>query len=310
MLRNYLASGNYPHAYLFLGPDGVGKYLSALNFAKAINCLSGETRADSCDSCPSCARIDKGQHPDIHLIEPGETDIIKIEAIRELKSRIALKPFEARKKVFIINRAQRLNAEASNALLKVLEEPPQDSLIILIAQRQPLLFKTVVSRCQALRFSALRREELREILEREYHADGPRAHYLAYFCEGRLGGALALLENNDLLERKNRVIDEFAAAGNDFSSSGSPERDKRELKSALNILASWFRDICMLKSGMAEGELVNFDRGKELAALAGSYSLPQLQEAFASISGSLRYLEQNINPKLLVNNLKAQLWRG
>jgi len=160
-LKGYIDARAVDSAYLFTGPAGIGKALTARAFAKAVNCLA-EGRY-GCDECGCCHKIDKGAHADIHIIEsadnmsvsgnPQEEAIqIRITQIRKLQEDISYRPYEGRKKVFIINNAHQMNLESANAFLKTLEEPPQDSIIILITDRQALLLPTIISRCRIIKF--------------------------------------------------------------------------------------------------------------------------------------------------------------
>jgi len=249
----------------------------------------------------------------VHIIDIGapgteettvDSNAIRIELIRQLQKEINLKPYEARKKVFIINDAHNLTAEASNALLKTLEEPPQDSLIILVTSKPGLLFKTVISRCKIIKFCPLKRSALQDLIGREYSCDENLAHFLAYFCEGKIGQALRL-KDTDLLSQKNKIIDEIILRKDSLEYGPGPDRE--ELRKYLNVLATWFRDIYMLKIGMPHAELINFDRRKELLKSMGLYSFAALNEIIRFVSDALLYLEQNVNPKLLLSNLKAAL---
>ncbi len=291
-------------AYLFVGQEGIGKCLAAINFAKALNCIEGGN--DPCERCASCMKITKKQHPDLHFIEPEDSGAIKIDCIRELKKEMGLRPYEAKKKVFIINDAHELTPEAANALLKVLEEPARDSLIILVTAKPNLLFKTIISRCQVIKFYPLKRQELEEILSREYHLDKMGAHFLAYFSEGRLGRALKT-KDTDILRNKNRVIDAFAFFNKRGYGCGPMPQKKEDIRAHLNILASWFRDLYLVKAGLVHSQIINLDRKEELLGLMSRYSWLELDLALDTISDSLSYLEHNINTKLLLLNLKVQI---
>ncbi len=303
ILQDYLSEPNRACSYLFIGPQGLGKFLVAKTLAKAINC-EGKS-PDSCDRCAPCLKIEKNQHPDVHVYAPdAESRAVKIEDIRQLQKEINLKPYEAGKKIFIINDAHNMTAEASNCLLKTLEEPPQDALIILVTSKPELLFKTILSRCKIVKFYPLQRIRLKEIINREYSCDEELAHFLAYFCEGRIGQALAL-KDTDLLREKNKIIDEVILAKSVLGQRQNLERE--ELRKYLNVAATWFRDIYLLKIGISHAELINFDRKKELLKSMGVYSFAALDGITRFISDSLLYLEQNVNPKLLLANLKAAL---
>jgi DNA polymerase III subunit delta' len=286
-------------SFLFCGPEGVGKQLAAITMAKALNCQ--EDNADACGSCLSCLKIERRQHPDYHFIDDSDSGSIKIEDIRQLQKDIVFRPYEARKKVFIINNAHSMTPEAANALLKVLEEPPKDSLIILVSAKTALLFKTIISRCQIVKFYPMERQALCQILIREYGMKEDKAHFIAYFSEGRIGQALSL-KDSAVFEGKNDIINEFCFHGRP-GLSAIKISDKQEFRSALNILAVWFRDLYLLKSGLAYTQLVNLDRKDDLLKVVKSHSFSDFDGAMESISFSLLRLEQNINMKLLLSNL-------
>jgi DNA polymerase-3 subunit delta' len=292
-------------AYLFCGPEGTGKYLAAKTFAQLLNCLN--TDLDSCDNCLPCLKIKNNQHPDVHIIDNGYTTEIKIEEIRQLQQDINLKPYESRLKVFIINDAHNLNPISANAFLKTLEEPPKDSLIILVSDKPGLLLKTIISRCRIVKFYPLGRAAIAKVLKDDYSIDEDVLHYLAYFSEGRLGVALRL-KNEDLISKKNRIIDSFSMGANS-GLQNSIIQDKNDLHSSLQILAGWFRDIYLIKVGIPYTELINFDRRDTLVKLMNRYTFGELDEILNCICDSLFFLERNVNVKLLLSNLMLSLKR-
>ena len=150
LFRRHLAEETVAHAYLLAGPDGVGKRRLALEMAKALNCAG--TGVVPCDTCSSCSRMARGVHPDLHVLSPGgASEQIKIEEIRALLGRIALRPFHARFQVVILDGADRLTDEAANSLLKALEEPPAHTRFLLTTARLAFCLPTIVSRCQLVR---------------------------------------------------------------------------------------------------------------------------------------------------------------
>jgi len=311
LIKDYLQGSRVAGGYLFSGPEGVGKMMAAIAFAKAMNCEKADFNA--CGSCPSCVKIGKAAHPDVHILggcsfEGAEEDApssIKIEEIRQLQRDIFLRPYEGRHKVFIINNAHNLTADASNALLKVLEEPPRQSVIILVSSKPSLLFATIVSRCQVIKFNGLERSRLEEILKADYGLEPVPAHFLAYYSEGRLGLALRF-KNSGLYERKNRIIENFGIIKKENSRLNLPE-SRQELREILNILAAWFRDLYLLKTGVQHSELINLDRRSELLKHMTSYTFTELDEILHSLSDSVAFLDQNVNAKLLMANLKLSL---
>jgi DNA polymerase-3 subunit delta' len=310
ILKEYIAHLRLGGSFLFAGEEGVGKNLVAKTLAKALNCLNADFSCDkpelidSCDHCVSCLKIESNQHPDVHMFDSGITEPIKIEEIRNLQRDINLKSYEARYRVFIFNDAHNLTAEAGNAFLKILEEPPKGSLIILISAKPNLLFKTIISRCRVLKFQPLKRQALEGILKTNYCLDNNLAHFLAYFSEGRIGRALKL-KDTGIFQEKNRIIDEFTFLSKQLQNSPAQTRDV--VRGYFNILAGWFRDIYLIKIGMPYSELINLDRKTELLRFMNHYTFSELNEIIKSISDSLLFVEQNINIKLLLSNLKLSL---
>ena len=303
-LKGSLRLGRLAGAYLFAGPQGIGKYLAARTFAKALNCLSADNAP--CDACVSCVKIDKDMHPDVHCIDVGDEEI-KIEHIRQLQKDINLRPYEGKKKVFIIRNAHNLNPASAGALLKTLEEPGGNSVIVLVTEKPMMLFKTIVSRCQVIKFEVLPRQELEAVLKRDFAVGADAAHFLAYFCEGRLGRALGL-KDQDVLSEKNSVIDEFGIpASNRAGNADISER--QDLARLLNILVAWFRDLYLMKTGIASGGLINLDRAAELSRLKDALTFTEIEEIFDYVSLSLSYLKHNINTKLLLANVRCFLVR-
>jgi len=306
ILKSYLGQGHLSGGYIFSGPQGVGKMLAAKVCAQRLNCAESAS-VEPCGNCASCLKIDKLAHPDLHIIDHGAAQV-RIEDVRALQKQISFRPYEGRSQVFIINNAHRLNADASGALLKIREEPPEHSLIILISDKMRLLFDTVISRCKVIRFSGLPRKELELILKQDYASSAEAAHFLAYYSEGSLGEALKL-KDTDIIQRKNNLADSFV-----FSLRPPPAlsaaQSSEELRFLLNTLASFFRDIYLIKTGAGADEVINFDRRQDLLKAEPRFSYSQLDDIFSCLTRSADYLESNINSKLLLYNLGAQLWKN
>jgi len=305
LLKTYIDSSSLEGGYLFSGPEGVGKKMAALALAKKLNCL--ESQEDSCGHCSSCLKIKNNQHPDVHIIS-SEDPLLKIDAIRHLQKEINLKAYEGAYKVFIIDNAHTLTSEAANSLLKILEEPPKKSLIILISDKPKLFFKTVISRCKIIKFFPLKREELEVILRKDYKLDNTFAHFLAYFSDGSLGRSLKLMDE-DIMNKRNHLIDRFVLATNPSAESLSL-KSRVDVRDYLNLLSTWFRDIYLLKAGLPEREVINSDRSRELLRGATSFSFSELDAILGSITQAVSYLEMNVNTRLLMHNLGMELWKA
>ncbi|MFN3966874.1 MAG: DNA polymerase III subunit delta' [Endomicrobiia bacterium] len=210
LLKKQILSGRIPHSYLFIGSSGVGKKMTAIEIAKFLNCK--DSKDDSCGECPSCIKIEKGIHPDVHIIDfewqalfleesiEKQTQI-KIDSIRELQREISLRPSEGRWKIFIIDNAEKLSREASNCLLKTLEEPPENSILILLTTIKDVLPQTVISRCQCVQFSKIKDEDISIYLKSKFSISEDDIKKIVKFADGSIGKAIELLENMDQINK-------------------------------------------------------------------------------------------------------------
>ena len=299
-LKRSIASDRVAHAYIFLGPRGVGKFSTALNFAKALNCLNGIDH-EPCESCLSCKKIKSSNHPDLFSVKlEKDASSIKIDRIRELIKDIGLKPYEGRKKVYIIDSADCMTQESSNALLKTLEEPPSDSVLILIAENLGSLFQTIVSRSQVVRFFALKPEVVSQILVKDYSLEDEKAHVLAHLSSGRLGEALTYTEPK-FFDKRSAVID--ALANKTFFDSDLDGVPKEDLRLYLDIMLTWYRDILIAKTGSGDAVLINIDRKEAIYSEAKSLTREYLLSAINNIIQTSSFLDQNANQKLAMSVL-------
>jgi DNA polymerase-3 subunit delta' len=198
-----------------------------------------------------------------------------------------------------------MTAEAANCLLKTLEEPPENSLIILVTAKPSLLFKTVISRCRLIKFYPLQRQSLADILVNDYGLTQHPARFLAFFSEGRMGSAIAL-KDSEIFQEKNEIIDAFFASP-PARGSRLLGTDRVSLRHHCNILATWFRDIYLCKAQVPDSEFIHCDRSADVARAAAGYSFAALDKIVQSISEALLHIDQNINPRLVVANLRAVL---
>jgi len=306
ILKKSVSEARLAHAYLFLGPNGVGKHSAAIEFAKLLNCVSGE--ADNCGKCISCLKIEKAIHPDIFIISAEESQrIISIDRIRELSARLSLRPFEARCRVAIID-AQSLNEEASNALLKILEEPGADMLFILIAANTNALPDTIVSRCQVVRFKPLSRDDVINILRTDFDINEKEAGFLADLSGLNITKASSL-KGQDALAWKNSVIDEFNSNMPLLSSGNNCIIDQgRDMQQdAMDILLCFYRDVLVYKYTRDISIIMNIDRQETILEFARKREVASLNAAIGYIEEAKVSLEANVNSKLAVKLLQEKL---
>jgi DNA polymerase-3 subunit delta' len=213
-LRQSLAQGRFPHAFLFVGPEGIGKHAFAVTLAQALLCeRATETSLDPCQTCPSCLQVKARNHPDVlEVRRPEDKHELPIKVIRELCLDLGLKPMRGGRKVAIVDDADDLNEEAANAFLKTLEEPPEKSVLILIGTSAELQLETIISRCRLVRFEPLPEADLAELLlEQQVTSDPQEAARLARLGEGSVGRARGLADP-DLDGFRRSLIDELASS--------------------------------------------------------------------------------------------------
>jgi DNA polymerase III delta' subunit len=305
ILSKSLQRNRVPHSLLFIGPDGVGKKEMALVVAKALNCL--QKTENSCEECTSCVAINKKNFPDVMEVSP-QKDVIKIEQMRLLKSTTYLKPMVGKKRVFIISDAEKMSEEASNSLLKILEEPPSFSHIFLLTDNPYLILPTIKSRCQVLSFAPVFKEDIEKVLlEKGYGAE--KARVISLVVHGNLRYALSL-DWDDLLEKRQKAWQVFnalikkenaSAFLKEFSSSRFLER--KDLEQIFEILSSFCRDIVVFKEEGDLSHLMNPDYGQDLRETSRHMSLEQALDFLSKIDYSLYALQKNLNVKLLMSSL-------
>ncbi len=307
ILQNEVSTGSVSGAYLFVGPDGVGKYLMALNFAKVLNCKKSDV--DSCDECISCQKIDHLSHPDLRVMET-EKGSIGIEEIRVLKREVGYSLYEGTKGVWIIKDADKLTQEAANSLLKILEEPPPRVVIILISQAREKLLPTILSRCETIPFSLLSSSEIRRALDRYRPPISGKIPLIEKLARGRIGEALLLAQDEAILNLREEIL-------NDLAKNTDPDRSSRlvqswksfpppQLERSLDMLLFWFRDLLILKKGGGE-VVINGDRIKDLERQLDRYSSSGLIKTIDTIERTKRHLKYRVSTGLALQDMWLSL---
>ena len=303
MLRRSLATGRLAHAYLFEGIEGCGKKATALALIEAVFC----GRDEGCGSCPSCAKIARLQHPDLHLVEPDGA-FIKIDQIRELQKELAYRPFEAPKKACIIDGAERLNPAAGNALLKTLEEPPGNALIILVTEQSSSVLPTILSRCQRLHFQALSQETIAACLDRQ-GIDSESARVAALLAGGSMKKAMGIAKETVLTERKE-ILERLSALSLReitplFATAEELASDKDKVAELLGLLTSYLRDMLILKGG-GDG-IANIDLLPMLERESARITQERIMERIGHVAAARQALVRNVNSRLTLEVLFMRL---
>jgi DNA polymerase-3 subunit delta' len=304
LLRRAVAQGRVPPAVLLSGPDGIGKRTLALAVARALVCEKSD--GWTCGECGPCIRAMKGLHPDLMAIEAA-TSVIKIEQIRDLIRQILGRPFEARSRAFVIDDAHLMTEEASNALLKSLEEPPASSHVFLVTASPQALLPTIRSRCQELRLSPLPTAVLEEQLRKKLPPEEARLR--AALSAGSLGHALSFES-----EAYRSLRDELLGLLEGLGRMGPLERmetaerlaEQDDPVLALTTLRSLLRDLVALHAGVRSDAVLNADVAHRLVPLAKA--LGKRASALTEAVGEVRVaLEGNANRLLSMDLLMDTL---
>ena len=300
-LQKKLREGRFPHALIFSGPAGVGKHTCALMIAKSLNCTNASP-GDFCNECTSCRKIDSGTHPDVMTISVEEDATrIKIEQVRQLLGMLDLQPLEGRNKVFIIDPADLMNDQAANALLKGLEEPPENSFFILITVNVHEMLLTVRSRSQIYNFTPLTLDEIRQ--------HGVSDELVVRWSEGSIGHARSL--DVERLKSEREFLLEFleisVRAGEEqfqdlLGASAALGRSKVGFEERMKILAILLADILYLQEGVP-GKVVNVDIRDRLAGLASTASVERILRVCDFLGIIESSMKSNVNRHMLTDML-------
>ncbi len=331
ILLRTIQRGRIPSSYLFAGESGIGKKFTAINLAKALNCLGLDTPLakeedvrgiDACDKCSSCRKIDSGVHPDFLLISP-EGGQIRIEEIRAIDEVLSLKAFEGRYKVVIVDDADTMNPFAANAFLKTLEEPPENSLIILVSSNPDRLPDTIRSRCSKINFTPLSQDACEEVIKKALNQKSeesiqqimkkevkkkrsekesetsalPNSHTLSLLVRlsmGRPGNIIS----GDLIEEREwfiKLLNSMLNAEKDGWTS------KEEMEKWFELMLTLLRDMAAVKITRDEANLINIDMKEYLNKLSSSIDLKVIIDKYQRLNTIKRYFSFHLNKSLTWN---------
>ena len=339
ILAAFLKKRNIPHALLFTGIEGVGKKDAATAFAMACNC-TGEKRRRSesidnatikndlpaavnpCGYCRSCRKIESGNHPDIIRIKPSGASI-KIDQIRGFCDTLAMKPYEARVRVVIISDAHALNPSASNALLKMLEEPPDSSILILTACQISDLLPTIISRCQHIRFNPVSVKSIETRLIENQGLAPDKASIIAAMANGSISRAFAM-NNSSWINRRNWLInavgpyqpDQSDQPGALFSMSSGMlmafaemlKKNKDFLFDSLEIMKSWLRDLVIYN--FHPEKIINKDLITKIQYASQKIDIKSLLLKIDAIQAAQKDIQSNANLRLTLETMMMRIGSG
>lgn len=313
LLRQAVSTNKVAHAYLFVGPQGVGKKLTAMELAKTRNCLSPRPDGSACDTCLSCRKMaaEPPAHPDLSIVTP-DGRFIKTDQMRELQNEMYARPTEGRARVAIIDGAERLNPEAGNRVLKLLEEPPPYALFVLLTHNLAGVLPTIVSRCQVVNFPPLATDEVAAFLREQRQLDAGQARLYAALSGGSIGRAVELSDSPEISQRRDEAYDLLRRLGelDDvelLAQAEALEKQKESLDAWLEMLTIWLRDGLVLSQEAPERLAVNADKLPEARRLAIRYGASGLMAMLEAVSETRGRLMRNANTRLALDVMMLQL---
>lgn len=313
LLRHAVTSGKVAHAYLFSGPQGVGKRTVALELAKALNCFSPERDGSACDSCTACRKIAASPplHPDLAMVAP-DGRFIKTDQVRELQGVMYARPNEGRFRVAVIDSADRMNAESGNRLLKLLEEPPAYAVLVLLTHNLSGVLPTLISRCQVVNFTPLSTDDVTHAVQAQIGIEPGPARLAASLSGGSIGRALALAQDAGVTQRRDETSDLLQRIHelDDFDLLGrgeSLEKQKEHLDDWLELLTVWLRDALLMAQTGSEQLLINTDRLSVVRSVARTVSPANLLTMLTVVTDARGQLQRNANVRLVVDVLLLRL---
>jgi len=333
LLTALIQNETIPHALLFLGIEGVGKKTTAMATAMAVNCMGhGEenlpkknnnranrstiqkitTKSGVCGCCRSCSKIKSGNHPDIILIKPTG-NFIRINQIRNLCNTLNMKPYEARLRVVVISDAQAMNPASGNALLKMLEEPPARTVLILTALNTSDLLPTIVSRCQHIRFSPIPHNQIEALLIERKGTSHDDAKKIATMANGSLSKALSMMRHMNKInwiKRRAWLLNSAESLSlmsipSRLAFAENLSRDKVVLADSLEVMKSWFRDLVICK--FHPEQIMNKDLEEEIQQHSKKMTVDSLLSKIDYIHLAQKNIQANANLRLTLEGLILRL---
>jgi DNA polymerase-3 subunit delta' len=312
MLTNSLKKNRLAHAYLLEGKKGTGKKEIAKFLAKTLFCKDIQDGVDPCHTCINCRRIESGNHPDVHIIEPDGLSIKK-QQIQQLQGEFSKTGVESKLKFYIINHADKMTANASNSLLKFLEEPNQETTAMLLTEQLNQMIDTIISRCQTLSFKAVPKH----ILTEQLVAEGVKPVFASIIVEltNSLDQAQNLAQDDWFAEARKVVLQLCEVLDSQQGLFFIQEKwmqhfkDREQTERGLDLLLVYYRDLLSIIIGEEE-TVVYSDELDQLKHRALHISQKRVVEKMAAILEAKKRLSANVQAQLLMEHLVLKLQEG
>ncbi len=356
-LKREIAQHRVAHAYLFHGPDGVGKRAVALALAQTLQCKQPVVPGEACGVCSSCLKAGKMMHPDIHVLFPYPTDVQTddiAERLRffadhpyspfdyvrrpslsdptkmsnkqaiytvarvneELRRSMSFKPVEGQYKAVILTDVEAMRLEAANAFLKLLEEPTDATIFILITTRPDRVLPTIISRCQRIRFDTLHATDIQHALQKTLQLPKEKANMIARMANGSFSRALELSENEELIGNRQLVLDFFRLA---YTQNTDKIADiiqqmsglgRERLKGLLILMLSWVRDLMLYRVMGDDSLLVNVDQMQTIHLFCEKVPDASIESMAALVEEAIELIGRNVQNGLVLTVLSNGLYRA
>ncbi len=340
-LLSAIRSDRVAQSYLFHGPRGVGMTRTALGFAQAINC---ESENRPCGACLPCRKVAGLTHPDLrllfpasreeeshpeemakrleeygadryHLLEFARNASIGIDRIRELKSEAAMSRVEGRRRIYILTSANRMHEDAAQSALKLIEEPPAGTHLVLVAEEPAALLPTIVSRCQQVRFLPLSSGAIREILVSELGVETGEASLIAALSNGSLGRALGLKDEESIVATRDAALELFnvyadARQIQEKVRQWARNLDPNTTRRNVELLLMWCHDLLVVKFEVGEEALANRDCREKLREQADRLDLTRIRAWVDALEEWIGAVDRNVNPPLALHSLLLRAARA
>jgi DNA polymerase III subunit delta' len=316
VLRRTIAAQQVRHAYLLTGPPRIGKGLLAHRFAQTLLCTGNPDPAipptDPCNVCLACRKVMHGNHPDVHIVKKApDKQFILIEQIRALQSDSARRTLEGRRNIFIIQNAHAMNPQAANCLLKTLEEPEPDVVLLLTVPDTGLLLPTILSRVQQIPMQLLTTSQIKTALEQQWEVEAQEAELIAALAAGRMGWAVKAVEDDEMLDERKSQLELLAKLPShskvqrfDLVQHLSTDSDK--VDALLDLWLLWWRDL-VLASNDCLDLTVNVDMRDLLKKQAAKVGSAEAERMIRAILATREAIEQNVSPRVALEVLMLDM---
>ena len=306
-LRSALSTGKVSHAYILNGEKSSGKEFIAKVFAMALQCEKGGV--EPCQECRSCRQALSGNQPDIIRVIHEKPNTISVDDIREqVNSDVGVKPYSSARKVYIINEAEKMTAQAQNALLKTLEEPPEYAVLLLLTANVDALLPTILSRCVQLNMKPAPDMLVRKYLCEQLQVPDYKAEVCVAFARGNVGRAKALASSEDFENIKAEALSllkyiQDMDLGEIIDAVKRVTEYKVEIQDYLDLCAVWYRDVLLFKATNDVNHLIFREEIQALRRTAQQSSYEGIERIIRGLDSARRRLDANVNFELVMELL-------